>query len=108
MRRRPSAKAARVSTTRSHITPRPSLSRVIRILLDVYSSAALVLRGLLDGEKPPEPRPRPLGRLVAQALPQSWNCKIKEGTQLQRDLTLARVDNADRHRRWLKRLQQSD
>src|SRR5215472_12617988 len=37
MRRRPSAKAARVSTTRSHITPRPSLSRVIRILLDVYN-----------------------------------------------------------------------
>ena len=50
----------------------------------------------------------PLGRLVAQALPQSWNCKIKEGTQLQRDLPLARVDNADRHRRWLIRLQQSD
>src|SRR6516165_1488071 len=37
MRRRPSAKAARVSTARSHITPRPSLSRVIRILLDVYN-----------------------------------------------------------------------
>jgi len=53
-------------------------------------------------------KPYPLGRLVAQALPQSWNCKIKEGTQLQRDLTLARVDNADRHRRWLIRLQQSD
>ena len=53
-------------------------------------------------------KPHPLGRLVTQALPQSWNCKIKEGTQLQRDLTLARVDNADRHRRWLIRLQQSD
>src|SRR5215813_2524345 len=48
MRRRPSAKAARVSTTRSHITPRPSLSRVIRILLDVYSikSCLSILRGV--------------------------------------------------------------
>src|SRR5262249_61882045 len=54
------------------------------------------------------PRSLSSGRLVAQALPQSWDCKIKEGTQLQRDLTLARVDNADRHRRWLIRLQQSD
>jgi hypothetical protein len=53
-------------------------------------------------------KPHPLGRLVAQALPQSWNCKIKEGSQLQRDLTLARVDNADRPWRWLIRLQQSD
>jgi hypothetical protein len=36
--------------------------------------------------------------LVAKSLPQSRDCKIKEGAQLQRHRALAGVDNADRHR----------
>jgi hypothetical protein len=39
-----------------------------------------------------------LGVLVAKSLPQSRDCKIKEGAQLQRHRALAGVDNADRHR----------
>ena len=40
----------------------------------------------------------PLGALVAKSLPQSRDCKIKKGAQLQRHRALAGVDNADRHR----------
>jgi len=36
--------------------------------------------------------------LVAKSLPQSRDCKIKEGAQLQRHRALGGVDNADRHR----------
>jgi hypothetical protein len=39
----------------------------------------------------------PLGILVAKSFPQPWNCKIKEGTQLQRNLALSWVNNAGWH-----------
>ena len=39
-----------------------------------------------------------LSARVAKSLPQSRDCKIKEGAQLQRHRAPAGVDNADRHR----------
>src|SRR5262249_9800454 len=39
-----------------------------------------------------------LSARVVKSLPQSRDCKIKEGAQLQRHRALAGVDNADRHR----------
>ena len=80
------------------------------VLEDVSRSRALL--GLLDraaelaGERlDPEIADRSrgkrlllLGALVAKSLPQSRDCKIKEGAQLQRHRALAGVDNADRHR----------